>query len=86
MLITDILTRNARMYENETALVERAPAIDLRREITWKEFDEQADRTAQALMGLGIQKEDKVITLWSTPLNGCPSILESSEPGPWPFP
>ena len=63
MLITEILKRNAAMYTDETALVERAPAIGLRREISWREFDEQADRTAQALMGLGIKKGDKVVHL-----------------------
>ena len=30
MLITEILSRNARMYGRETALIERAPEIDRR--------------------------------------------------------
>jgi len=43
MLIPEILARNARMYGSETALIEREPAKNSRREITWKEFDDQAN-------------------------------------------
>jgi len=63
MLITDILARNSRMYRDEIALVERTPAQNLRREITWEEFDNQANRFAQALLSAGIKKGDKVIHL-----------------------
>ncbi|MBW1867438.1 MAG: acyl--CoA ligase, partial [Deltaproteobacteria bacterium] len=63
MLITEILARNARMYGNETALIERVPAHNQRTEITWNEFNDQADQVAKALMGAGIQKGDKVVHL-----------------------
>ncbi|OQY06710.1 MAG: AMP-dependent synthetase [Desulfobacteraceae bacterium 4572_123] len=63
MLITEILARNARMYGNETALIERIPAHNQRTEITWTEFDDQANQVAKALMGAGIQKGDKVVHL-----------------------
>jgi len=63
MLITEILDRNARMYANETALIERVPADNLRSEITWKEFNDQANQVASALMHAGIQKGDKVVHL-----------------------
>ena len=43
MIITEILARNARMYGEEIALVEREPAKNLRRQITWKEFDKAAN-------------------------------------------
>ncbi len=63
MLITEILARNARMYGNETALIERIPAQNQRTEITWNEFNDQADHVAKALTGAGIQKGDRVVHL-----------------------
>ena len=49
MLITEILARNARMYGDEIALIEREPACNKRVQITWKEFNDQANQVAQAL-------------------------------------
>lgn len=49
MLITEILARNARMYGEETALIERSPAENSRREITWTRFNDQSNRLARAL-------------------------------------
>ena len=43
MLITEILARNGRMYADETALIERDPENDIRREINWLEFDREAN-------------------------------------------
>ncbi len=63
MLITEILERNARMYRDETALIEREPEINKRVSITWQEFDEQANRVAYFLMQNGIEKGDKVAHL-----------------------
>jgi len=63
MIITEILARNARMYGSEVALIERDPAKGLRREISWKEFDELSNRIANALLQRGIKKGDKVIQL-----------------------
>lgn len=63
MLITEILARNARMYAEETALIERSPAENRRVEITWKAFDETANQVAQALISQKIQKGDKVVHL-----------------------
>ena len=63
MLITEILARNARLYGEKTALVEREPEKETRKEITWNEFNEQADKIAQFLIENGIRKGDKVIHL-----------------------
>jgi len=38
MLLGDILARNAKMYGDEIALIEREPEKDKRVEIPWKEF------------------------------------------------
>ena len=44
MLIAEILARNARLYRDEVALIEREPAKNRRVEISWREFDEQSNR------------------------------------------
>ena len=58
MLITEILARNARVYGNEIALVERDPAKNSRREITWQQFDAEANRVANALIAKGVRIGD----------------------------
>ncbi len=63
MLITEILSRNARMYGSKTALIEREPAKKRRTEITWQEFDDQSNRVAQALAHKGVKKGDRVVQL-----------------------
>jgi acyl-CoA synthetase (AMP-forming)/AMP-acid ligase II len=56
MLITEILSRNARMYGQETALIEREPERNRRVEITWETFDNQANAIAHALIARGVEK------------------------------
>ena len=60
MLITEILARNARIYADDIALVERDPAAATRREISWRDFDRQANRFANALIQAGVTKGDRV--------------------------
>jgi len=86
MLITEILARNARMYGPKTALVEREPAKNQRREITWKEFDDQANQMAQALMARGIEKEDRVIHLMTNSLEWLPIYFGILRTGAWAVP
>jgi acyl-CoA synthetase (AMP-forming)/AMP-acid ligase II len=61
--VPEMLARNARMYPEDCALVELKAGTANRREITWKEFDQEANRVANALLGMGIKKGDRVI-LW----------------------
>lgn len=63
MIITEMLARNARRFGDDVALVERAPEENRRVELTWKEFDEEANRTARFLMEMGVKKGDKVVVL-----------------------
>ena len=48
MIITEILARNARMYGDKIALIEREPAKNKKVVMTWKEFDDMANRIANA--------------------------------------
>ena len=86
MLITEILARNARMYGHETALVEREPTNNRRREITWKEFDNQANQMAQALIARGIKKTDRVVHLMTNCLEWLPIYFGILRTGAWVVP
>ena len=59
--IGEILARNARMYPDDVALVERVPTEKRRVEITWKQFDERANKFANALIKKGVKKGDRVV-------------------------
>ena len=83
MLITEILERNARMYGLQTALVEREPAKNIRREITWTDFDAQADKVACALMDRGVKKGDKVVQLMMNCLEWLPVYFGILRTGAW---
>lgn len=86
MIITEILARNARMYANEVALIEREPAKNKRQEMTWKEFDTYTNRVANALIGDGITKGDKVIHLMMNCLDWLPFYFGILRTGAWAVP
>ncbi|MDD4048783.1 MAG: class I adenylate-forming enzyme family protein [Clostridia bacterium] len=72
MLITEMLSRNACMYSDEVSLIEREPAKDKRREITWSGFEEQANKFANVLVERGIKKGDRVAILMMNCLEWLP--------------
>jgi hypothetical protein len=69
MTIAEMLARNARMYPDDCALIELKPSEKIRKEITWKEFDERVNRIANALIDRGASKGDKVIHLMMNSIN-----------------
>jgi len=86
MLMGDILARNGRMYGDEVALIERDPAKNRRIEITWKAFDDQANRFANALIAKGIKKGDKVIHLMMNCIEWLPAYIGILRTGAWAVP
>ena len=70
MLITELLRQNAQQYPDEPAFVSIdtkniVKGVDesyynCRREISWKEFDDAANKVANFLIGLGVKKGSKV--------------------------
>ncbi len=86
MLITEILARNARTYGDEVALVEREPALEKRREITWMEFDSQAHRFANALISRGVKKGDRIAHLMMNCLEWLPTYFGILRSGAWAVP
>jgi acyl-CoA synthetase (AMP-forming)/AMP-acid ligase II len=84
--IGEILARNARLYPNEVALIERVPAEGKRREITWKQFDEEANRFANVLLKKGIKKGDKVVHLMMNSLDWLIAYFGIVRTGAWAVP
>jgi len=60
MTVVEIVARNARMYPDEIALIQRDTVTKARRALTWKEFNDRVNKVANALIDRGIKKGDKV--------------------------
>ena len=86
MLITEILARNARVYGDETALIERDPAKNSRRQITWEQFDAEANRVANALITRGVRKGDRVVHLMMNCIEWLPTYFGILRTGAWVVP
>jgi long-chain acyl-CoA synthetase len=69
MTITEMLARNARLYPDSMALTEIVPSRGSRKSITWKEFDDRANRMANALIARGVKKGDRVMHLMMNSIN-----------------
>lgn len=75
MPITEMLSRNAAMYSDETSLIEREPALNRRREISWLQFEQMANQFANALQDRGVKKGDKVALLMMNCLEWLPAYF-----------
>ncbi len=72
MPITEMLSLNAQIYPNEISLIERDPGAGSRREITWLEFDNQANQFSNFLLQHGVKQGDKVVLLMMNCLEWLP--------------
>lgn len=86
MLVTEMLARNARVYGDEIALIEREPSKRTRKTITWKEFDATANQVATALIDRGVTKGDRVIHLMMNCLEWLPIYFGILRTGAWAVP
>jgi acyl-CoA synthetase (AMP-forming)/AMP-acid ligase II len=86
MNISEMLARNTQMYPDDTALIELKPSKKLRKQITWKEFDERANRIASALIDRGVSKGDKVIHLMMNSINWLEVYFGIIRTGAWAVP
>jgi acyl-CoA synthetase (AMP-forming)/AMP-acid ligase II len=84
--IGEMLARNARMYPNDVALVERIPSEKKRWEMTWKELDDQANRFANVLLEKGIDKGDKVVHLMMNSIDWLIAYFGILRSGAWVVP
>ncbi len=84
--IGEMLARNARMFPDKIALVERTPTENKRLTITWREFDRDANRFSQVLRGMGIKKGDKVIHLMHNSIDWLVAYFGILRTGAWVVP
>jgi len=84
--ISEMLAQNARLYPYDIALIELKPSQNIRREITWKQFDDRANRIANALMGKGIGKGDKVMHWMMNSINWLEAYFGIIRTGAWAVP
>lgn len=54
MLVGDIVTSNGRLFPNKMGI------IDERVRLTWQQFNDRVNRLANAMLGLGLKKGDRV--------------------------
>jgi acyl-CoA synthetase (AMP-forming)/AMP-acid ligase II len=74
------------MYPDDCALIELKPSQGVRKEITWKEFDERVNRLANALIDRGIRKGDKVIHWMMNSINWLEAYFGIIRTGAWAVP
>ena len=84
--IAEMLSRNARMYPDEVALIERTPLEGKRLEITWQQFDTQANRFANVLKAKGVQKGAKVVHLMYNSIDWLIAYFGIVKTGAWVVP
>ncbi|MBW1723091.1 MAG: AMP-binding protein [Deltaproteobacteria bacterium] len=86
MHIGEMLARNARMYPDDVALVERIPAENVRKEVTWKQFDDEANRFANLLVEKGVGKGDRVVHLMMNSIEWLVTYFGILRTGAWVVP
>jgi acyl-CoA synthetase (AMP-forming)/AMP-acid ligase II len=86
MTVVEMIARNARMYPNDIALIELRPSQKLRKQITWKVFDERVSRVANAMIERGIKKGDRVLHWMMNSINWLEAYFGIMRTGAWPVP
>lgn len=86
MTIAEMLAGNARMYPDDSALIELRPGQKIRKEVTWKELDERANSIANALIDRGVSRGDKVILLMMNSINWLEAYFGIIRTGAWAVP
>lgn len=86
MNISEMLTRNARQHKGDIALIHIDSVAGTRKVITWKDLDEQSNKTANALKNLGIKKGDKVLHLMRNSIEWIIAYFGIIRTGAWVVP
>ncbi|HQP54893.1 MAG TPA: class I adenylate-forming enzyme family protein, partial [Syntrophorhabdus sp.] len=84
--IGEVLARNARKFPNDIALVEKVPAEKKRTEITWKQFDDQANQFSNVLASKGVKKGDKVLHFMMNSIDWLVAYFGVVRTGAWVVP
>jgi len=86
MNISEMLAKNARLYPDDTALIELKPGAGARREISWRQFDDRVNRLANALTGRGVKKGDRVIHWMFNSISWLEAYFGIIRTGAWAVP
>jgi len=86
MNISEMLAKNARMYPDDTALIELKPGAGARREISWRQFDDRVNRLANALTGRGVKKGNRVIHWMFNSISWLEAYFGIIRTGAWAVP
>ncbi|MGD6806656.1 MAG: class I adenylate-forming enzyme family protein [Candidatus Bathyarchaeia archaeon] len=81
-----MLEKNAVQYPDDIALIELTPSQSIRKQITWKEFDAEANCIANYLMQKGIKKDDKVIHWMHNSIQWLVAYFGIIKTGAWAVP
>jgi acyl-CoA synthetase (AMP-forming)/AMP-acid ligase II len=84
--IVELLENNARKYPDEVALIELTPSKNYRKAITWKEFNDSANKIANYLISKGIKRDDKVIHWMRNSIPWLVSYFGIIKTGAWAVP
>ncbi len=84
--IGEILARNARMYPDDVALIERSASPKARQEITWKQFDDRTNQFSNVLAKKGIKKGDKVVHFMMNSIDWLVAYFGIVRTGAWVVP
>ncbi len=83
MNLVDLVYKNARTYPNRPAFVELRPVSKVKKEATWKGFNERTNRLANALSNLGVRKGDRVLLLGRNSLSWLETFFGVIKMGAW---
>ncbi len=81
-----MLAKNARLYPDDIALIELKPGINYRHQISWREFDDRANKISNALYNIGIRKGDKVVHLMTNSIDWLIAYFGIIRTGAWAVP
>ncbi|MCW4029086.1 MAG: acyl--CoA ligase [Candidatus Bathyarchaeota archaeon] len=81
-----MLEENARAYPDDVALIELTPSQNIRRQITWKQFNQQANCIANYLLQRGLRKDDKVIHWMRNSIDWLITYFGIIKTGAWAVP
>src|SRR4030067_1707957 len=86
MTVVEMIARNARIYPNDVALVELRPSKKVRKEITWRDFDQRVSRVANAIIKMGVRKGDRVLHWMMNSIDWLEAYFGIMRIGAWPVP
>ena len=86
MDLVKMLERNARMYPNEVALIELRHSQGIRKQLTWSELNEKANRLGNALNKRGVKKGDRVFHWMRNSIDWLVAFFGIAKSGAWVVP